>query len=538
MIKTLIGLRMRELLHSLMRRTRGGGKGRGMKILMGFLLVYCVVVFGFLFGGMFFLLCEPFAQMGLSWLYFAFAGVMSAMLCFFGSIFYTQSVIFEAKDNELLLSMPIKPAAILFSRVGTIFLLNLGYSLIIAIPCMVVWVWQMGFDALLLLRMIVFMLLMPLLPTCLSCLAGWGIALISSRMRSKNIISLVLSTVLLAAYFYVCFNTQALLTKLMENGEALAAAIRKVLPPFYALGVATAEGNILQSLLWILWCVVPMAAVYALLSKSFVRIATMKRGAKKMKYKAQRMVASSARSALVRKELRRVTSNAMYIMNGAIGAIMAVILAVVMLFKRDLIDTLLAQFVMTGLNLDGWIGGIACAMLCMLMSMNVLSAPSLSVEGKNLWLMQSLPLPAGEILLAKVMMHMIICVPCGLVAGAVMGIALRADAITWLALMVLPALLTCFMAFVGVVINLHLPRFDYANDLIAVKQSAATGITMFVGMGIVALPVIVYAVIFKGKIPLGGVYLCYGILLALGCLMMYYYLSRSAQKRFDALGQG
>lgn len=538
MIKTLIALRLRELLHSVMRRTRGGGKGRGMKILMGFLLIYCVVVFVFLFGGMFFLLCKPFAQMGLSWLYFAFAGVMCSMLCFFGSIFYTQSVIFEAKDNELLLSMPIKPSAILFSRVGTIFLLNLGYSLIITLPCMAVWIWQMGFNVLLVLRMIVFMVLLPLLPTCLSCLAGWGIALVSSRMRSKNIISLVLSGVLLAAYFYACFNAQALLTKLMENGEALAAAIQKVLPPFYALGMATAEGNILQAILWILWCIVPMAAVYALLSKSFIRIATMKRGAKKVKYEAQRMIASSARNALVHKELRRVSGNAMYIMNGAMGAIMAVIMAIVMLFKRDLMHTILMQFTLTGMNLDRWMGGIACAMLCMLMSMNILSAPSISVEGKNLWLMQSLPLPAGEILLAKVLVQIIICVPCGLLAGAAMAIALEADLITWLALMLLPALLTCFMAFIGVVINLHLPRFDYANELIAVKQSWSSGITMLVGMGVVALPVILYAVVLKASFAVEYLYLGCAVLLALGCLVVYYYLTHGAQKRFDALGQG
>ena len=281
-----------------------------------------------------------------------------------------------------------------------------------------------------------------------------------------------------------------------------------------------------------------MARAFGGFFTPFMRIVTMKRGAKKVKYKAQKMAASSVRKALVKKEFRRISCNAMYIMNGVMGAIMAVLMAVVLLIKRDLIDTLLMQFTAVGVHMDAWTGGILCAVLCMLMSMNLLSAPSISVEGKNLWLMQSLPLPAGEILLSKALVHIVICVPCGLFAGIALALAIRADVITALALIILPALLTSFMALLGVTINLFLPRFDYANDIIAVKQSMSSGIVMFAGMGLVALPVILYTVVFKAAFALHYLYLACAILLALGCLVLYYYLTRSAQKRFDALGQG
>lgn len=536
MIKTLIRLRLRELGHQMTKRTIAGGKGKAMKILFAVLMAYCAVVFLGMFGGMFYLMCEPFAQLQLSWLYFAMAGILAAMLCFIGSIFFTQSLIFESHDNELLLSMPIKPSAILFSRVGTLLVINLGYSLIITLPCIVVWVWLQSFDALLVLRFIVCALLLPVLPTALSCLVGFVIALISSRMRSKNLVSLVLSGAAMAAYFYVCFNAQELLMRLLQNGEALAAAIEKVLPPFYALGMAV-EGNLLQLLFWVLWCLIPMALVYALLSKAFLHIATMKRGAKKVKYKGGEQTSSSAMWALTRKEMRRYTCNAMYTLNGAIGTIMSVLLSVMLLVKRDLVHVILSQFAITGLPLETWLGGIMCAMLCLLTSMNMLSAASISIEGKNLWLMQSLPLPAGRILLPKALAQMVICVPPALIAGAVMAFAIRADAVTALAVVMLPGLVAVFMALFGVVLNLLLPRFDYAGDVMAIKSGMSSGLTMFGGMGIVALPVIVYALIFKGGISLSFVYLGYGILLALGCFLLYYYLTRGAQKRFANLGQ-
>jgi hypothetical protein len=91
MIKTLIVLRLKELGDKLLRRTRGGGKSKAMKVLFAALVLYCIVAFLGMFGGMFYLLCEPFATMDLAWLYFALAGVLCAVLCFFSTIFFSFS---------------------------------------------------------------------------------------------------------------------------------------------------------------------------------------------------------------------------------------------------------------------------------------------------------------------------------------------------------------------------------------------------------------------------------------------------------------
>jgi len=538
MIKTLISLRLKEMVHRFISHTKAGGKGKGMKILIAVLMAYCVVVFLGMFGGIFYLACEPFMQLGLSWLYFALAGLLSVMLCLIGSIFFTQSLIFEAKDNELLLSMPIKPSAILFSRIGTLYLLNLGYSAIINLPCIVVWILINGFDLLLVLRYAAFMLLLPLLPSALSCAVGFVIALITSRMRNKNLVSLLLSGATMAAYFYFCFNSQELITKLLENGKELAAAIEKVLPPLYALGSAAAEGDILQSLIWIACCVIPMALVYALLSRSFITIATMKRGAKRIKYKAQKARKTSAFAALTVKEIRRYSANAMYILNGGMGALMAVILAVVLLVKRDAMTSIFGMFAIMGIDFNQWTGAVLCAILCMMAGMNMLSGASVSIEGEGLWLMQSLPLKAGNILLPKAAAHCAICLPAVLLAGALGAFALSADVLTAAAMILLPSLVCIFVSLFGVVLNLLLPRFDYASDLMAVKSGLSSGLTMLTGMGLVAIPVVLYAFVFKASFALGYLYAACALLLALGSILLYYYLTHGAQKRFDALGQG
>ena len=70
MLKRLCAIRLRLLLDAL---TGSGRHRKGMRVLYGFLLLYCVVVFGGLFGLLFWAL-RPLAEAGLSWLYFALAG--------------------------------------------------------------------------------------------------------------------------------------------------------------------------------------------------------------------------------------------------------------------------------------------------------------------------------------------------------------------------------------------------------------------------------------------------------------------------------
>ena len=57
------------------------------------------------------------------------AGIMALALAVFGSVFMTQTQLYDAKDNELLLSMPIRPLHILMSRMAVLLVLTGVFSL-------------------------------------------------------------------------------------------------------------------------------------------------------------------------------------------------------------------------------------------------------------------------------------------------------------------------------------------------------------------------------------------------------------------------
>jgi len=538
MLKTLLMIRLRALADSMFNRRRGKkGGGKGMKALMIFLIVYCVAVFGGMFGVMFYAMHDPFVALDMGWLYYGLGAALASALCFVGSVFFTQSTIYDAKDNDLLLAMPIRPSAILGSRLALLLLLNYAYALLILIPCGVARCILAPVTMGGVIRYVLFALLLPLIPTTLSCVVGGLIALLISRVRNKNFITLALSLVFLGAYFAVCFNMQTYIEGMIENGAAIGTAIQKVLPPFYAAGLALDQGSWLQLLRFAAWCVFPFALVYALLSRSFLRIATMKRGAAKVRYQAKAMHASSPRRAMVRKELMHLGNSSAYMLNGGMGAILAVAVSILVALKGTSILQALADIYAGGFEVSRYVMPFACIVECLTLSMSILSAPSISLEGKNLWLLQSAPLSAADVLLGKALMHLAVTGAAGLVSSLILALVLPMPALDVLLLFITPLALNAFMALLGVVVNLHWHRFDYTNETMVIKQSASVVITMFAGMGVVLLPVLLYVFLLYKAVSVTLMMALFTLALVIAGAVMYDYLAHRAEKAFANLNQ-
>ena len=241
-------------------------------------------------------------------------------------------------------------------------------------------------------------LLLPFLSLTLSCIFGWVIALITSRVRNKNLVSMVLSLLLIAAYFLVYSQINTLIQKILGNATLLAEKIQQIFYPFYCMGVSSANGEIGEALLFVVCIAVPFALVYMLLSRSFIKIATSKKGAAKIVYREKQMKVRSAQSALFHKEMRRFFSNPMYVLNASFGIVLVIAGIVLLLIERNVIYNFLQQ---GGEQIAGNMIPLAAAAVSMLSSTNLISAPSVSLEGKSLWIVKSMPVDGSKALLAK-----------------------------------------------------------------------------------------------------------------------------------------
>ena len=226
MFRALLRTQFASLWAALTRSSTGSKKkSTGRAVLVAILFIYIIGCFFFMFGGMFYALAQPLAALGIQWFYFALAGIVAAALCFIGSVFMAQQQLFNAKDNELLLSMPIPPAYILGSRMAALLLVNYAFELVVFIPAGVVWCMQLPVTAAGVVCFVLVCLLLPFLILSFTCLFAWVLALISARMRHKTVITLMLSLAFLGAYMYAAMNLQNYLTALLESSAQLAGSV-------------------------------------------------------------------------------------------------------------------------------------------------------------------------------------------------------------------------------------------------------------------------------------------------------------------------
>lgn len=529
MFKALLRVQLSSVIASLMRSSKGDKKrsvAGGAMIAVLFVFVALVLLFAC--GAMFYVLAGPLDSMGLDWFYFALAALTAFALCFIGSVFTAQQQLFAARDNELLLAMPIKPKFILGARMVMLLLINYALELIVLLPALVAWGMQIGFTGAGIAAAVLSALLLPLLVMCFTCLFAWILAAISSRMRNKTIITMVLYLIFLAAYFYVYMNMNDLLTSLIANGAEVAGAMSAVYPA-YAFGQAIADGNFVQLAGFAACCVVPFAIVYAVLSRGFLAVTTRRPTAKKAVYREQKLAVSSASAALLKKELRHFAANGMYILNASFGSILTIAAAVALIIYRDTLMPLAAMLP------EGLAAAFLIIALCFLCATDVISAPSISLEGKTLWLLKSLPVTPRAILMSKVELHLVIALPPTLIASACCVIALPLTAAEAAAVVLLPALMCVFGALLGVVANLRFPKFDYINETAVVKNSASVVIAMFGSWAVLAAPAILYFVLLDGLVGLTAyLYIC-AAALAAACAAMYAYLGCGGSRRFENL---
>ena len=91
-------------------------------------------------------------------------------------------------------------------------------------------------------------------------------------------------------------------------------------------------------------------------------------------------------------------------LNCSLGSVFMIGIAIYMLLKFPSVIVLLQQ---EGID-TALLAPLMVLAICTLASFNDITAPSISLEGKTIWLAKSLPVKIEDILNAKVKMHLIL----------------------------------------------------------------------------------------------------------------------------------
>ena len=534
MLKALYQKQFLEMLGQNLFQDRRTGKARsrGGIILFSLLYVVLFLTFAFMFGSIAFSLCTPLVEAGLDWLYFALIALLAVALGVFGSVFNTYAALYRSKDNDLLLSMPIPPSAILLVKLTSIALLAFLFVSLVFLPAVVVYSIVVGVSFPALLFQILLVIPLSAVSTALTCLLGWLVALIAVRVKNKTFWTVALTIVFLAVYYYIYGSAFRILSSLLANVDKVSAVFRSWLFPLYTLGEG-ALGKPLYFILAVLIASAAFALTWCILSRTYIRIATDNRGAAKTVYREKRAKVSSVHSALLRREFRRFTSSSVYMLNCGLGILIMLLAPIAGLIKMGTVRDLLGMFFQSA-ETRAVIPLVLTLLICLLATMNDITAPSVSLEGRSLWLVRSLPVRTQDVLSAKLRLHVILtAIPVALDALVFCFIAQTSvpEALLVLASSVAFVL---FTAAAGLALNILMPNLNWTNEAFPVKQSPVVLIMIFGAWFVLAVIGGLYALLAGILSPLFYLLLV-AVVFLLGFLLLLLWLRRGGSKRFEAL---
>ncbi len=504
------------------------GKRRPMANMLGFaaLLLIGLASFCFLFYETFAMLCAPLVAQGLGWAYFALAGTMATALGVVGGIFSAKTKLYEAKDNDLLFSMPIPSWLVLCSRAVGLYSFTLAFEALAFIPALTAYFVGVGFSTTVLIYGVLTLLIMPLGALGICMILGWVLAVLAAKFPAKNLMTVLATIAFLTVYFIGYYKMNDLLGYVLQNGGEVANTMQAWLFPFWKMGLAC-TGDIVAFSLYLLVFVGLFAIVYFIISKTYLRLATANRGGKKTAYKSKDRKNSSWFFALVKKECMRFLKNPMVALNCCLGTIFCVALPFIVLFSADF------KLILSMLQGEE-VALVLGATFCVTCSMNTIAVSSVSLEGENLWIARSLPVSTEKIFLAKGAFHFIAIGLPMLLASVFLSIVLKIQVGLALLLSVFTIVFAAFSAVFGLVINLKMPNLHWTNEVVAVKQSFAVIVSMFADWAVLGLLVGGYF-LFGKSLFVGGYFLVCILLVAVVSALLIVWLSGRGKKIFEEL---
>lgn len=428
---------------------------------------------------------EKLAPYHLTYVMLSMFIMMVTIMTFIEGIYKSQGILFEAKDNDLLFSLPIKRSQILFVRICKLLIFQYLYNLMFLLPAYIVFIYFEHPTISFYLLSILMVILIPIIPTVISSILGYLIKLFASKFKAKKIIQTILSSILFLGIFYVSMNLDSFIQDIASKATSIQDILTSI---YYPLGLyidLINKFDVLQFIKLLLVNVIPFILFIYFGGKAYFSIVFDSKETsinKKEKYKNKSIIQRRPIFSLTKKELKRYFSSPMYMFNTSFGLLLSIIISIYLCFKSEnVFNNLLENY---GVSSQLSLPVLYYCFVLFVGFMTSISSSSISLEGKTMNITKSLPIKTTTILNSKIMACFVIELPFILLGSILFFIKFKPN-IFFILLITIIGFFTVFMsANIGLMINLKYPKMNATNDTEVVKQSMSSMVSVFIGMGL------------------------------------------------------
>ena len=219
-----------------------------------------------------------------------------------------------------------------------------------------------------------------------------------------------------------------------------------------------------------------LSKVYFKINSRLKSIATTK----KVKISSIVIKSKSASMSLIKKELNMFFKIPVFIINAGFGLVLFLIMSIYTSIKYDNVLSIYKEAFQTStLNQTSL---IILLLLLFASFMTSITNSLISLEGRNINILKSLPIKTKTILMAKIYACLIITTPILLLGDIILFVRLKIKLIEMILLLLLSVLVPLVSHFIGLIINLKFPKLDAENSTEVVKQSTSSFISVMLGM--------------------------------------------------------
>jgi ABC-2 type transport system permease protein len=294
-------------------------------------------------------------------------------------------------------------------------------------------------------------------------------------------------------YLSFSFNSLGDVNPLLNQQEFMDS-LSGVYPPIQWFVEAVANKSVLDLLLLLSVNGILMFG-FILLVQKLVK-STNQRSMTKLTRKNTKAAVSRQRPiiySIAAKEAKRFFNTTIYALNVGFGAVILFILGIASLFFSDQIFNYFSQFGMVGFDFEL----IVLILIGFCLSMTYSTAISLSLEGKNFWILKSLPIKPKVVMQGKMIFNLLLVLPVTMLTLILFTFALDIEVGKSLLMMVFSISLALVVTVLGSLVNLFVPKFEWRNPAEVVKQSAGALLGMLGSWIILILDGVLYYFITK-----------------------------------------
>ena len=501
------------------------------------------IILAIFFAGYMFMISDSMLDnmQGAEFVFISLIVILTAVLTLTEGIYKSGNLLFNCKDDNLLLSLPISKRTVLFIRIFKFYTFELLYNSLYLVPAIVAYALHVEVGMTYFIVSLLMIFLLPIIPIVLSCIIGFITTGLSSRFKFKNATQIVLSMAILIGVLYVSMNLNTLIKALTKNAKSINDLISMIYYPAGVYVKAITNFNILDILIFAIINIALLIIMIFVLSKVYFKInSRLKKVEKKTSSKKGKIVykANSQTVSLVKKELQKFFKTPVFITNAGFGLVLFIIICLVAAFKLEVIIAFAINYlpeVLIAADAMKIMPSIALAIILFGTLTTSITSSLISLEGKNINILKSLPIDPRKIIMSKVYASLVIMLPAIIIGTLILIIKFQISIIDALLLIAIAIVLSLISCIIGIIINLKYPKLDAENDTEVVKQSTSSMVSVFTGFFLLGISLSITFFFVSSQlsmdilliIMLGG----FGLLLLLLCL----YLNKKGVKLFNKL---